>query len=57
MTTELTMTLREADRLVIVRRIESKELSIGDGARELGITPRQMKRIRRRYTRLKANIS
>jgi hypothetical protein len=49
MTTELTMTLREADRLVIVRRIESKELSIEYGARELGITPRQMKRIRKRY--------
>jgi hypothetical protein len=46
---ELTMTLKEADRLVIVRRIESKELSIDNGAKELGISPRQMKRIQKRY--------
>lgn len=43
------MTLKEADRLAVVRRIESKKLQIGDGARELGISSRQMKRIRRRY--------
>jgi len=49
MRTELTMTLKEADRLVVVKRIESKELSVQNGARELGVTPRQMKRIRKRY--------
>lgn len=49
MTTELTMTLKEADRLAVVKRIESKELGIGDGARELGISSRQMKRIWKRY--------
>ena len=43
------MTLKEADRLAVVKRVEKKELTIGDGARELGISPRQMKRIRRRY--------
>ena len=47
--TELMMTLKEADRLAVVRRIENKDLTIGDGARELGISPRQMKRIRKRY--------
>ena len=44
------MTLKEADRLTVVKRIKIKELKIGDGARELDITPRQMKRIVRRYT-------
>jgi transposase-like protein len=43
------MTLKEADRLAIVKRIESKELGIGDAARELGISARQMKRVWRRY--------
>jgi len=43
------MTLKEADRLAVVKRIERKELSIGDAARELGISPRQMKRVYRRY--------
>jgi transposase-like protein len=46
---ELTMTLKEADRLAVVKQIENKKLRIGDGARELGITPRQMKRVWRRY--------
>src|SRR5579871_3944438 len=49
MATELTMTLKEADRLSVVKRIESKELSLCFGARELGISPRQMKRILKRY--------
>jgi len=43
------MTLKEADRLAVLKRIENKDLTIGDGARELGISPRQMKRIRKRY--------
>jgi hypothetical protein len=51
MATELTMTLKEADRLVVVKRIENKDLSIADGARELDVTPRQMKRILKRYRR------
>lgn len=49
MTVELMMTLKEADRLTVIKRIASKDLSIGDGARALEISPRQMKRIRRRY--------
>lgn len=43
------MTLKEADRLAVVRRIQNKELNIGSGARELGISPRQMKRVWRRF--------
>jgi hypothetical protein len=38
MATELMMTLKEADRLTIVKRLEAKELNIGSGARELGIS-------------------
>ena len=43
------MTLKEADRLAVVKRIETKELNIRSGARELGISSRQMKRVWRRY--------
>ena len=43
------MTLKEADRLAVVKRIQTKELNIGNGARELGISPRQMKRVWRRF--------
>lgn len=49
MLTELIMTLREADRLSVVKRIANKELSISSGARELGMSSRQMKRVWRRY--------
>lgn len=43
------MTMKEADRLTVVRRIEIENLSLGCAARELGISYRQMKRIWRRY--------
>lgn len=43
------MTLKEADRLSVAKRIESKKLSLESGARELGISLRQMKRIWKRY--------
>ncbi len=43
------MTLKEADRLAVVKRIQTKELNIGSAARELGISSRQMKRVWRRY--------
>lgn len=49
MVTEFTMTLREADRLSILRRIENKELNVDSGARGLGIGPRQMKRVRKHF--------
>jgi transposase InsO family protein len=49
MATELMMTLKEADRSAVVKRIENKELGVGNGARELGISSRQMKRVLRRY--------
>src|SRR3569832_1693861 len=49
MATELMMTLNEADRLAVVKRIQNKELNIGDGARELGISSRQMTRVWRRF--------
>lgn len=43
------MTLKEADRLAIVKRVTKKELTIQEASRELGISTRQMKRIRKRY--------
>lgn len=43
------MTLKEADRLAVVRRIESKEISMRDGAQELKIGYRQIKRLWRSY--------
>jgi transposase len=46
------MTLKEADRLVVVRKIENKYLNIRNAAIELGISTRQMKRIWKRYKQL-----
>lgn len=43
------MSLREADRFAVAKRIENKELTLGEGARELGISYRQIKRLWRRY--------
>ncbi|HXF29538.1 MAG TPA: ISNCY family transposase [Chlamydiales bacterium] len=52
MTLELKMTLKEADRLVIVRRLEIKDLNITSAARELRVSSRQMKRIWKRYRQM-----
>jgi transposase len=43
------MTLKEADRLAVLKRVENKNLSLGQAARELGSSYRQIKRIWRRY--------
>ncbi len=46
------MTLKELDRLTVVKRLENKDLNIRKAARELGISARQMKRIWKRYKQL-----
>jgi transposase len=46
------MTLKEVDRLTVVKRIENKDLNISKAGRELGISTRQMKRIWKRYRQL-----
>lgn len=46
---ELKMTLKEADRLTVIKRLENKNLNLGSSARELGVSYRQMKRIWKRY--------
>ena len=46
---ELMMTLKEANRLAVLKRIENKKLNLGQAARELGISYRQTKRLWRRY--------
>lgn len=46
------MTLKEADRLVVVRRVESKDLNIRKAAKELDISMRQMRRVWKRYQQL-----
>lgn len=43
------MSIKEADRLGVMRQIDKRTLSIAKGAQELGLSVRQMKRIRKRY--------
>lgn len=43
------MTLKEADRLAILRRVECKNIPLGKAAQELGMSYRQIKRIWKRY--------
>lgn len=47
--TELKMTLKEADRLAVLRQVESKNLDLGRAAKELGMCYRQVKRLWKRY--------
>lgn len=43
------MSLKEADRLSVMRQVDKKILSLGKAAEELDISLRQAKRIRKRY--------
>jgi hypothetical protein len=40
MATELMVTLKEVDRLTVVKRIQNKELNIGSADRALGVLPK-----------------
>ena len=51
MKTELRMTVREADKYVLMKRIESKKMSIAEASRVIGISYRQARRIWYRYQR------
>lgn len=42
---ELKMTLKEADRLAVMKQIENKKLTLGQAAEELGLCYRQQIRI------------
>ena len=44
------MSVKEAERLSVMRQIDKKFLTLRKGAEELGISLRQIKRVRRRYT-------
>lgn len=45
----LKMTVKEAERLSVMRQIDKKILTIKKGSEELGLSLRQAKRLRRRY--------
>jgi hypothetical protein len=45
----IVMSIKEADRLSIMRQIDKKSLTIGGAAKELKVSLRQAKRIRKRY--------
>lgn len=45
----LRMSIKEAERLGVMRQIDKKKLSIRQGSEQLGISIRQTKRIRKRY--------
>jgi hypothetical protein len=45
----LKMTIKEAERLSVMRQIDKKILTIKKGSEELGLSLRQAKRLRRRY--------
>ncbi len=45
------MSLKEADRLGVMRQLDNKKLTLEKASEELGVCLRQMKRIRRRYLR------
>jgi transposase len=46
---DLRMSIKEADRLGIMRQIDNKKITILRGSEQLGISYRQTKRIRQRY--------
>ncbi len=43
------MSIKEANRLSVMRQVDKKVLNIGKASEELGISLRQAKRIRKRY--------
>jgi transposase len=46
---KLQMSIKEAERLGIMRQIDKKALTIKGASEELALSPRQVKRIRKRY--------
>lgn len=49
METELKMTLKEADRLAVMKQVESKKISLKKASEELGLGYRQTRRAWKRY--------
>ena len=47
----LKMTIKEAERLSVMRQVDKKILTIKKASEELGLSLRQAKRLRRRYKR------
>ena len=43
------MTLKEAERLSVMRQVDKKNLTLRKASEELGLSLRQTKRIRKRY--------
>lgn len=46
---EIKMTIKEADRLGMMRQIDKKKLTVKQASEQLGVSLRQAKRIRKRY--------
>lgn len=46
---EIKMTIKEADRLGMMRQIDKKNLTVKQASKQLGVSLRQAKRIRKRY--------
>ena len=46
---KLRMTVKEAGRLGIMRQMDKKDLTPGRAAEELGISLKQLRRVRKRY--------
>lgn len=45
----LTLSLRERDRISVLRQVEEGQLGAGEGASRLGLTARQFRRLRRKW--------
>jgi len=48
---ELKMTIKEADKYSVIKRIESKKINLKQASKELGLSYRQTRRIWRSYSR------
>ena len=46
---KLQMSIKEAERLGVMRQIDKRTLTIKRASEELALSPRQVKRIRKRY--------
>jgi len=43
------MSIKEAERLCVMKKLEEKRIGIKEASEELGVSERQIKRIRKRY--------
>ena len=48
---DVKMSIKEADRLGVMRQIDRKALTIRKAGEQLGVSARQLRRIRKRYLR------